>query len=107
MLSVSAPKQALSRYLADYSRHRNMFLQMDGFQRSLPAQKTTETVLDTTLKKITREHSHMQPRLLLTYRKWSVRRIFPGPRRGEGDSLGSCVLPPHSDTFLLMAREQR
>ena len=63
----SAPEQALSDYLADYSRHRDEFLQMDGFQGLLPTQKTVWTVWDTTLKKITREHSRLQPELLLTF----------------------------------------
>ncbi|KAK3359535.1 hypothetical protein B0T25DRAFT_101496 [Lasiosphaeria hispida] len=60
-----APGQALSRYLADYDRHRDELLQMDGFQGLLPTQKTVWTVWDTTLEKIRREHS--QAELLLTF----------------------------------------
>ena len=63
----SAPEQALSHYLADYDRHRNELLQMDGFQGLLPTQKTVWTVWDTTLKKITRDHPSLQPELLLTF----------------------------------------
>jgi len=69
----SAPEQALVRYLADYDRHRDELLQMDGFQGLLPTQKTVWTVWDTTLEKITREDARLQPSarlqpaLLLTF----------------------------------------
>ncbi|KAK4164656.1 putative kinesin light chain, partial [Cladorrhinum sp. PSN259] len=63
----SAPKRALSQYLADYDRHRDELLQMDGFKGLLPTQKTVWTVWDTTLEKIRREYSGLQPELLLTF----------------------------------------
>ncbi|KAK5651032.1 hypothetical protein OQA88_1501, partial [Cercophora sp. LCS_1] len=63
----SAPEHALSQYLVDYDRHRDELLQMDGFQGLLPTQKTVWTVWDTTLEKIRREHSRLQPELLLTF----------------------------------------
>ncbi|KAK0631939.1 hypothetical protein B0T14DRAFT_559678 [Immersiella caudata] len=62
----SAPEHALSQYLADYDRHRDELLQMDGFQGLLPTQKTVWTVWDTTLEKIRRD-SRLQPELLLTF----------------------------------------
>ncbi|KAK0734715.1 P-loop containing nucleoside triphosphate hydrolase protein [Lasiosphaeria miniovina] len=63
----SAPEHALSQYLADYDRHRDELLQMDGFRGLLPTQLTVWTVWDTTLEKIKREHSRLQPELLLTF----------------------------------------
>ncbi|KAK3317106.1 hypothetical protein B0H66DRAFT_576700 [Apodospora peruviana] len=63
----STPKHALSQYLADYDRHRDELLQMDGFQGLLPTEKTVWTVWDTTLQKIRRKYSHLQPELLLTF----------------------------------------
>ncbi|KAK3353279.1 hypothetical protein B0T25DRAFT_207363 [Lasiosphaeria hispida] len=61
------PEHTLSQYLADYDRHRDKLLQMDDFQGLFPTQKTVWTVWDTTLEKIRREHSHLQPELLLTF----------------------------------------
>ncbi|KAK3324839.1 P-loop containing nucleoside triphosphate hydrolase protein [Apodospora peruviana] len=63
----STPKHALSQYLADYDRHRDELLQMDGFQGLLPTEKTVWTVWDTTLQKIRRKYSRLQPDLLLTF----------------------------------------
>lgn len=63
----SAPELALLQYVADYDRHRDELLQMDGLRGLLPTQKTVWTVWDTTLEKITREHSRLQPELLLTF----------------------------------------
>ena len=61
------PEQALMQYLADFDRHRDEMLQMDGFRGLLPTQKTVWTVWDTTLEKITKEHAHLQPSVLLTF----------------------------------------
>ncbi|KAK3328706.1 hypothetical protein B0H66DRAFT_596327 [Apodospora peruviana] len=63
----STPKHALSQYLADYDRHCDELLQMDGFQGLLPTEKTVWTVWDTTLQKIRRKYSRLQPELLLTF----------------------------------------
>ncbi|KAK3326908.1 hypothetical protein B0H66DRAFT_530896 [Apodospora peruviana] len=63
----STPKHALSQYLADYDRHRDELLQMDGFQGLLPTEKTVWTVWDTILQKIRRKYSRLQPDLLLTF----------------------------------------
>ncbi|KJZ70348.1 hypothetical protein HIM_10277 [Hirsutella minnesotensis 3608] len=61
------PEQALMQYLEDYKVHRDELLQMDMFRGLRPTEKTVWTVWDTTLRKIARDHTHLEPGLLLTF----------------------------------------
>jgi hypothetical protein len=63
----STPEQALLRYIEDYDKHRDEVLRRDDSRGLLPTQKTVWTVWNTTLDKITTEHAHLQPVLLLTF----------------------------------------
>ncbi|KAK3361036.1 hypothetical protein B0T24DRAFT_671680 [Lasiosphaeria ovina] len=63
----SPTEQALRQYLADYDRHRHELLQMNDFRGLRPTEKTVWTVWDTTLEKISKEHSRLRPDLLLTF----------------------------------------
>jgi tetratricopeptide (TPR) repeat protein len=63
----SAPEHDLSQYLADYDRHRDELLTMDGFQGLLPAEKTVYTVWDTSFGMIRRQHPSLEPELLLIF----------------------------------------
>ncbi|KXX72981.1 Protein SERAC1, partial [Madurella mycetomatis] len=65
--SDSPSEQALLRYLADYDRHRDELLQMDGFRGLRPTEKTVWTVWDTTLEKIAKENERLRPDMLLTF----------------------------------------
>ncbi len=65
--SDRTPRQALTRYLVDYNRHRDELLKMDDFRGLLPTEKTVWTVWDTTLDKITKKYTDLKPNILLTF----------------------------------------
>ncbi|KJZ69751.1 hypothetical protein HIM_10862 [Hirsutella minnesotensis 3608] len=62
-----SPEQALMLYLEDYKVHRDELLQMDMLRGLRPTEKTVWTVWDTTLRTIARDHTHLEPGLLLTF----------------------------------------
>lgn len=62
-----APEQSVTQYLEDYEKHRDELLQMDYLRGLSPTERTVWTVWDTTLEKIEREYTQLQPGLLLTF----------------------------------------
>ncbi|KAJ5144053.1 uncharacterized protein N7515_002840 [Penicillium bovifimosum] len=106
-----APELSLTQYLEDYEKHRDELLQMDHLRGLTSAERTVWTVWDTTLDKIEREYSHLQPGLLLTllacfqgnivqdemFRLASLGMSTVVKELGEGDCTGLRMFIPESE----------
>lgn len=62
-----APEQSVTQYLEDYEKHRDELLQIDHLRGLSPTERTVWTVWDTTLEKVEREYTQLQPGLLLKF----------------------------------------
>jgi hypothetical protein len=60
-------ESALAYYIADYDKHQNELLRLEGFRGLRATDRTVWTVWDTTLDKLEKEHAHLQPTVLLAF----------------------------------------